>query len=189
MSFIRKEITLLLLIISLFVFSFTTACGNDHDTVTFVALPNGNFLCLWYEQVNETFVIQASSSKDGITWDPGTTISDVSQDSTDPIIEFDDQSNVVALWKAMDRKQKYYGLASAKLRAGGVWETPVVITDSNELLTGEYELQINAVGTIVVIWCALQNTPDHSGYTTLVRTANSSFDGKWSTPITINAPK
>lgn len=183
-----KPLFFLLLNCTVF-FSYLRSVGEDSDYFDFVVLPSGEYLSIWFEQINDlNSIIYYSSSTDGLVWSDPLPLSEPDHIALDPILEHDDNNNVGVIWKCICSKQENYSLIACMRPNNKEWTKPVTITDANEILvTKNYKLRMNDRGVVSAMWSSLEKTEESSDYFVLLRTARGTVDGEWGKAVTVNS--
>lgn len=142
---------------------------------------HGNFVSVWGENVNGIPKIKSSTLSSNGQWSDPVIISLPGTFSVNPQVKTDDLGNAVALWKTNTKDKPNYYLEAAMLPIGGLWSTPVTISNPNEHITsGDVILEVSGNGNIVAMWGVY--TEDR----VVIKAARAQFGGTWSTPVRLN---
>lgn len=131
--------------------------GEDADAVEIAASPGGRFVATWFRFSNSLgfFVVQGSTSTDGIAWSAPVDLSDTTglfANAFNPQITCDSSGRFVVVWEQRDKALNQNYVLSSSSTDGVTWSPPATLSGPNCRLS---EVTVSPADLFVAIW---QNT-------------------------------
>ncbi len=178
---------ILLALFSCLILSANADVINNPGTPLLALDGSGDLVLVW-QSVDETTgmnVIQSSSYlASSATWSAPQTLSDLTQNSDNPLVKMNSSGNAIAIWIGTDATTSW--LQAATLTLGGTWSSIVYISLINQIVIdspSSLQMEIDDSNNIFILW----NGYDINTGLTSIYGSSSVFGGTWTT-INISSP-
>jgi hypothetical protein len=160
----------------------TTISGaQDPFELTLAVDPSGDAVAAWSDWDGDNENVEATSTTaPGAGWNSPTTLAENSfflMLPPMPQVAIDSHGDAVAVWE-IEKSDKWYVQAS-QMPAGGTWQTPVQLAETNYPL-GRPQVAIDSQGDAIAAW-----TTDNGSHD-LIDASELPAGGSWQTPAQIS---
>jgi hypothetical protein len=191
MKILNKGIIGLILTLALSLQFYTTeldACATPLARYAIGSESTGNVF-VWLDLSTSLKTIKSViMAPDGTVGNP-VTVSSAGQNCYEPQLRMTASGDAIAAWLAIDANKQTYTLYAATLPIGGIWSTPISLSNSIEgVLPNTVTLSINSAGAIEAFYESITYYLNQSGKLVTkeeVRLAKGTVMGGWNPAQTL----
>ncbi|MCW2978480.1 MAG: hypothetical protein JWO14_207 [Solirubrobacterales bacterium] len=140
--------------------------------------PGGDAVAVWKGSDSTNFIVQASTSPAGGSWQAPVDLSAATRNALEPQVAVDPGGDAVAVWERYDGAD--YIVQAATSAAGGSWQTPVDLSAATQNAL-EPQVAVDPAGDAVAVW------ERYDGADYIVQASTSPPGGSWQTPVDLSA--
>ena len=142
--------------------------------------PAGEAIVAWELFDGSHQIVQASVRPEaGGAWTSPVTLSDPGDDSYSPQIGLDPSGEAIAVWELYNGSNAI-AQASVRPQAGGAWQTPVDLSETNHEAYAP-QIAVNAKGEAIAVWAF-----DNGSHAIAQASVRPQAGGAWQTPVDIS---
>ncbi len=158
---------------------FTLSANEQISDIPTVEIDHlGNITVAWISNIGSDRLIQARTKPFGGNWGNIQTVSEAGGSASEPLITFDPEGNVTAVWTLERNSNDFTIQTSTRLFGDENWSAPVTISEVGTISMSPRIVSDNQ-GNLTVVWQSFNG----SSYT--IQASAKPYNGNWEVPETL----